>query len=739
MIPDQQSYSRATRAAFWGLVVQCILTVLMFLCAIASQAPALYAATAHLFGGIPIWGILVALYYQHRLERAETLEAESLARSSARASTVFDETSVDVQGARRKLENLQKYGLNIVGIGVAVYLIGLGGLYLYGTMSAYSVGALLPNIARGITSPLAGVEPANPALLLVGAIVIAFGAFITARYQAGMTQVNAWQQLRGGASYLVGNFVVALLIAVSFGAWLWESHAVLAVITFVIPALMLLLGLEILAIFMLGAYRPRRPGEVARTTFDSRILGLLTSPKSLAKALSDAIAYQFGVDVSSSWFFQLVSQSIVKLVLLAVVAAWLMSSLVVVQPHEQALITRFGKPVLAPATPDVKGENYAWGPGLHLMLPWPMGSAEVFPVQRIQQIDIRTAFGPAKPGAAILWTNSHGASDSTPEDFFVTAPTTLNDNNTVRQVSAEPVAGQQSTPGTSLAGAEIAVQFRVTNLYTYLRKSPDARELKQDRKTGEWRYGNRILDNIAERELNRFFVVHDIDSLVLGDRTVWAKELRAKIQAEVQKDDLGLEVVFVGLTAIHPPSNNEVAIHFQKQVGAMQEYKTEIEKANRESIRLLASVAGSKERALEIKKAIDELQTAESKLKEVEDAKGDTAETRKLVVAAQTKIDDLFATAGTSGDAALKLAEARAYSWERAVSQTAKADRFESELQAYRAAPELYRMRQYLNVLAEGMTHSRKVIMTTRSDTPPTFRIDLKDSANAMSSIMNND
>lgn len=720
MIPDQQSYSRATRAAFWGLVIQSVLTIMMVLCALATQSPALYAASAHLFGGIPIWAILAALYYQYGLERNEALEAESRAKSQT--TTVFDEAGLDANAAKRKLENLQKYGLNIVGVGVAVYLLAFGSLYLYVAMGEISRGTLVANAARGITHT--GIEAANPAAIFGGMIAIAFGAFITARYQAGMTQIAAWQQLRGGASYLVGNFVVAVLLAVSFGAWmLWENHAVLGAMVLILPCFMLLLGLEILAIFMLGAYRPRRPGEVPRSSFDSRILGLLTSPKSLAKALSDAIAYQFGVDVSSSWFFQLVSKSVAKLVLLSVVAVWLMSSIVVVQPHEQAIISRFGKPV---ASGMVDGKpTYSWGPGLHLMLPWPMGDEDVFPVERIQQIEIGSARGASKPGTAILWTNTHGASDSEKEDFFVTAPTTLNDNNTVRQSAP----GQKTTPGTSLAGAQVVVQYRVIDLYTYLMKSTDPQ---------------RILRNVAEREINRFFVVRDIDTLVVGeykdgrlhDRTDWAKELRANIQAEVKKDDLGLEVVFVGLTAIHPPSNNEVAVNFQKQVGAMQEYQTEIEKANREAIRLLASVAGSKERALEIKKAIDDLQIAEAAVNTAEEKKQNVEEARKAMLAAQAKVDDLFATAGTSGDAALRLAEARAMSWERAVSQGAKADRFSSELQAYREAPELYRMRQYLTVLSEGMANSRKIILTTRSDTPPTFRIDLKDSSSAISSIM---
>ena len=70
MIQDQQSYARAARAALVGLVVQFVLAAGMLLVGLYARSPALHAATWHLFGGLPIWGILLVIYHQHRIERA---------------------------------------------------------------------------------------------------------------------------------------------------------------------------------------------------------------------------------------------------------------------------------------------------------------------------------------------------------------------------------------------------------------------------------------------------------------------------------------------------------------------------------------------------------------------------------------------------------------------------------------------------------------------------------------------
>ena len=59
----------------------------------------------------------------------------------------------------------------------------------------------------------------------------------------------------------------------------------------------------------------------------------------------------------------------------------------------------------------------------------------------------------------------------------------------------------------------------------------------------------------------------------------------------------------------------------------------------------------------------------------------------------------------------MKIAEARAYRWERENAERGKAERFDQQLLAYRKAPNLYRMRAYLDVLAEALGDARKYMI----------------------------
>ena len=79
------------------------------------------------------------------------------------------------------------------------------------------------------------------------------------------------------------------------------------------------------------------------------------------------------------------------------------------------------------------------------------------------------------------------------------------------------------------------------------------------------------------------------------------------------------------------------------------------------------------------------------------------------------------------GEAATKIYEARAYRWQFAITERAKAERFKSELKAHDQAPQYYRARQYLDTLAQGLKDARKIIMTTEAEGPAVIRLDLKD------------
>ena len=76
--------------------------------------------------------------------------------------------------------------------------------------------------------------------------------------------------------------------------------------------------LEILVALMLEIYRPRMKGKISRPVYDSRFVGLLGQPESLFTTAAKTIDYQFGFNVSETWFFQLVKQNLLVLLLGAI-------------------------------------------------------------------------------------------------------------------------------------------------------------------------------------------------------------------------------------------------------------------------------------------------------------------------------------------------------------------------------------------------------------------------------------
>ena len=154
----------------------------------------------------------------------------------------------------------------------------------------------------------------NPWLVAGFCAVMAFLGFLVARYVAGMTRVPAWQALRGGAGYLIGNVVVIMLcglavLGLPFG-YTWG----LAALALFVPLLMVVLGAETLLAFVFGIYRPRKADEVVRPAFDSRLLGWLTSPESMGKIVSETLNYQFGFEITRSWFYVLLGRALAPLI-----------------------------------------------------------------------------------------------------------------------------------------------------------------------------------------------------------------------------------------------------------------------------------------------------------------------------------------------------------------------------------------------------------------------------------------
>jgi regulator of protease activity HflC (stomatin/prohibitin superfamily) len=659
---DPLVYRRATTAACVGLGIQLVLLVATGLAALWADSQAIYAATWHMLGGLPIWIILALLYHQHERERAQRLAAEKLAAEPHATAAIFADLTDDLDAARGRLERLYRYGLPLVSLLVAIYLLAAGCGLVYTHVSAADAVAVLQ---------------ANPVGLLFVMAAIAFVAFISGRWLSGYARQRDWQLLRGGASYLMSCFVVAALLFVgAVAVALTDDTRFFGWMAAVIPAVMILVGLEILLTSLLESYRPRVPGVLPRPAFDSRMLGLLTAPGSLGSVVADLISYQFGVEVSGSWLYQLLGSAVTPLTVFGAAVLLALSCITIVAPDERGVVLRWGA---------MRGGPLA--PGMHVKWPWPFETVEMHPVGQVQEIVVSSDLtGKSRDAQAILWTNDSDRASMLGQEDFLAAPA-------------------ETGAGVALVAADVIVHYTVADLERFLIGSADPR---------------RALSLIAQREASRFFATHDLDMLLGPGRTAGGPLLEEAIQAEADRMGLGVHVTGVAITSLHPPIGS-VSRAFHAQIGAVQDRETRIQAARREAVEQLASVAGSVELARRLDTAIRGLDGLRG---------GDPA----TVAASEAEIDALLTEA--RGEAAELLHTARAYRWSRAVGERADGDRFAGELLAFEASPDYYRTRRFLEVLAAGLADRRKFVIAGDAGDTPVFRMDFSDPASAIDTLL---
>ena len=312
------------------------------------------------------------------------------------------------------------------------------------------------------------------------------------------------------------------------------------------------------------------------------------------------------------------------------------------------------------------------------------------PVGQVQELVVTSDLtGRSQQSPAFLWTNDSDRDAQLGQEDFL-------------------AAAAADGAGVSLLSADVSVQYTVADLRTFLMGSADPRQM---------------LLAIAQRETSRFFAIHDIDTLLATGRTAGGPALQAVIQAEADRFGLGIKIVGVAVTSLHPPIGN-VSRAFHAQIGAMQERETLIQRARKDAVEKLARVAGSVEFSQQIDaeiRGLDALRTA---------GKADSA----AVTAAEGRINELLSDA--RGEAAEMLHAARAYRWKRVIGERADGERFAGELLAFQASPEYYRTRRFLEVLAEGLASRRKYVITGDAGDTPVFRMDFSDPVSAIDTLL---
>jgi regulator of protease activity HflC (stomatin/prohibitin superfamily) len=588
-------------------------------------------------------------------------------------------------------------------------------------------------------------------------VLVGFAAFLFSQYNVGMAKVADWRLLRATGSYMLVSalFVGAMcigLIAASQGA---ITPAL--VIAWILPVIQLVLAAELAINFVLDLYRPRLPGQEHRPPYDSRLFNLIAEPSRVGHSIAETLNYQFGFEVSRTWFYELVAKACVPLVFFGVIVMLLMSSIVMVDEGEEYLVKRFGRIV----------SKETLKPGLRLKLPWPIDTAERFDTGKIHEI--RLGLQPqdeADPSQVpqtregeylLLWSQEHGLGGELEKDFLIGSP---------------PRSGTDSSEQTDSAATAVniiklvvVIHYQVDDPYKFGYSTTDTPEL---------------LQSIAEQEMTKYCARATLqeplpgeadrpDAIMTTGREEAASQLKDLIQKRVGRDgaDLGVKITWVGIVSAHPPA--EVTPEFEKVLQAERAQDEQRYEAEAEASRILAEVSGDPGEAMQLYLALrrgevyrrlasqrgndvayalsaseaireaDQQLDALSKeirrerllgrtdvdlraqinlrdgyqrfLENLQAAKANPAEAdlQARIAAAEADVQRLFER--LEGEPATLIAEAEATSWARVLREQTALETYQRKLKPFQAAPQAYKFDRYMDVLEEHLPGMMKYVL----------------------------
>jgi len=367
----------------------------------------------------------------------------------------------------------------------------------------------------------------------------------------------------------------------------------------------------------------------------------------------------------------LVERAVAPLLLSMVFFLYMLSCISIVPPGNLGVVERWGRPLNV--------EN-PYESGLHIKFPWPIDTIRNFPVDQVQIIEV--GFERNDPvynekgrrirrWQPILWTKEHWK-----EEYpFIVAVADRVDRGVLgaTEIGVEPMGGQVTEQTELTTGLEESIddEFRyydmlVVALVVHYRIADVA----------QYGYGrefcyqdpHELMQALCNNQTVLYAANSDIDKLLGSGRQETTEALQAAIQGQVDRYQLGLEIVFVGMEAVHPPQT--VATSFETVFGAHQERQA-------------------------------------------------------LVLRAQGAAMARVAAARGRGIVALE--QAKAYAFERPQVEKARSLRFLVQLESYDKGGTVYLMREYFSILDILVPQMRKYVTATEAVGRSIYEINLED------------
>jgi len=320
-----ETSKRGQHVATAGLVLQLALVGLAFALWRFAGTTVTMVGLWLIVAPVPLWLLTILMFYCKWLAQREEEQLKQLATRTDRSESIFQQEQAGLRVAANRFRWMERYLVPVFTLLFAAYHITVGLLLL-----------------RWVEKNIVDVGISVPASAMFFAIGGAFIAFLFSRYTIGMAEVQEWRLLRAPGAYLFTNMAVLVLIAAALAGDYYGWRGLNKAASYILPIFMIIIGGELVLNFILDLYRPRLPTVEVRYSYDSRLLNLIATPESIAHSIAEAINYQFGFEVSRTWFYQLLQRSLVPLLLASGLVIWLMTSIVIVHEGEQYVVLHLG-------------------------------------------------------------------------------------------------------------------------------------------------------------------------------------------------------------------------------------------------------------------------------------------------------------------------------------------------------------------------------------------------------------
>ena len=375
----------------------------------------------------------------------------------------------------------------------------------------------------GLLTPPAVYGP-PPVVLGVALAAAVLSVILGSRYLEGTTALPEAQALRRW-----GRFTGwALAIVVTDWVLLyqeWPQPAWTLAASRLQLALAVALGLQVLV----GAWPRERPTAPLGGLAPGVLAWFFGRPNPLA-SLGDATQAGLGIDLRTTWAIQFVRSALEPMAFAIALLAWLSTGLVRVGPEEAAIHERLGVPL----------STEPLGPGLHVLLPWPLDRARRVPFRRVLTMRIgeeeEEEEGEEHEGPEdTLWARMHAESEYT---------LLLGD-------------------GKDLVTIDGLLHYRIVDPHAFLYGAQNPEE---------------GLRSAAYEALTRRTVSRSLDGVLSENLSAFAEEVVEEIAARAAELQLGLEPVSFTLKGLHPPF--AVAKDYQAVVSAQIARETAVIRAD---------------------------------------------------------------------------------------------------------------------------------------------------------------